>query len=100
MMSTVKCFTLNSGEEIIASVVIEDEKSYVLKQPCAIVIQPNGTGGMGVSLAPIMPYCSGNISVNFTSICFEGVPNVDMANAYNQMFGSGIVVAPASLLQD
>jgi hypothetical protein len=53
---------------------------------------------MGVALAPYMAYSSGNINLYKNAIAAECTPDQNMINEYNRIFGSGIQVAPASIL--
>ena len=54
--------------------------------------------GVGVGLAPYMPYAESDITLYATSIATEGIPAKNMANEYNRIFGAGIEVVSASAL--
>jgi hypothetical protein len=92
----IKVFKLINGEEIIAKTEVTG-LGYTLSDPAAIVIQQTEKG-VGVGLAPYMPYAESNITLNATAIATEGIPSKNMANEYNRIFGSGIEVVPASAL--
>lgn len=94
---TVKVYKLINGEELIAEVLSEKAGVTVLKSAASIVIQQTKEG-MGVGLAPYMPYVTGNIELHTQSIAAEGDPDPNMVNEYNRLFGSGLVMAPASAL--
>lgn len=94
---TVKVYKLINGEELIAEVFSEKEEVTVLKSAASIVLQQT-KDGMGVGLAPYMPYVNGNIELYKQSIAATGNPDPNMVNEYNRLFGSGIVMAPASAL--
>lgn len=96
-MSDVKVFKMINGEEIIAEVVNTFDKTIELKNPAQIVLQRTETG-MGVAIAPYMPYASGNINLHRTAIASDCEPDVNLVNEYNKIFGSGIQIAPASAL--
>lgn len=89
----IKVFKLLNGEEIIAKVEPAGV-GYSLKDPAAIVIQQTEKG-VGVGLAPYMPYANGDIMLYSSSIGTEGSPTLAMENEYNRIFGSGIQIAPA-----
>ena len=93
----IKVYKLLSGEELIAEQFNAYDRHYELKNPAQIVLQQTQQG-VGVALAPYMPYVEGNLNLVKTSIAAEGEPNVQMQNEYNRIFGSGIQVAPASAL--
>jgi hypothetical protein len=94
---TVKVYKLINGEELIAEVFSETPDVTVLKSAASIVLQQT-KDGMGVGLAPYMPYVNGNIELHNHAIAAKGNPDPNMVNEYNRLFGSGIVMAPASAL--
>jgi hypothetical protein len=53
-------------------------------------------GAMSVGFAPFMPYADGTVSLNHTAIAANGYPKQDLADEYNRIFGSGIVIAGAN----
>jgi hypothetical protein len=87
----IKVFKLINGEELIANVEITDS-GYMMKDPAAIVIQRTDKG-VGVALAPYMPYAYSEINLYSTAIVSESTPNVDMENEYSRIFGTGIQIA-------
>lgn len=92
----IKVFKLLNGEEIIAKTVLTG-LGYTLSDPAAIVIQQTEKG-VGVALAPYMPYAESDITLFASAIATEGTPSQSMANEYNRIFGSGIEVVSASAL--
>ena len=92
----IKVFKLINGEELIAKAEVT-ALGYTLDDPAAIVIQQTEKG-VGVGLAPYMPYAESPIVLYASAIASEATPNTNMANEYNRIFGSGIQVAPASAL--
>lgn len=93
----IKVYKLLSGEELIAEQFNHYDRHYELKNPAQIVLQQTPQG-VGVALAPYMPYVEGNLSLVKSAIAAEGDPNLQMQNEYNRIFGTGIQVAPASAL--
>jgi hypothetical protein len=91
---TIKVFKLISGEELIADVTSGSETGYHLDTPASIMLQQTESG-LGVGLAPYMPYVSGKVYLNKTAIAAEGEPADAMRNEYSRLFGSGIQIAPA-----
>jgi hypothetical protein len=84
----IKVFKLLNGEELIAKVEITG-LGYILSDPAAIVIQQTAKG-VGVALAPYMPYANSEITLYASAIVSESTPNLDMENEYSRIFGSGI----------
>jgi hypothetical protein len=95
---TVKVFKLISGEELIASVTSGSDAGYHVENAATIMLQQTEKG-IGVGLAPYMPYAEDEKVYLFKhAIASEGTPAVAMRNEYSRMFGSGIEIAPASAL--
>jgi hypothetical protein len=94
---TVKIFKMVTGEDLIGEVFMDKSESIELKNPSQIVLQKTDKG-MGVALAPYMPYSEGNVDIYKSAIAADCTPDQNMVNEYNRIFGSGIQVAPASAL--
>jgi hypothetical protein len=93
-MEKIKVFKLINGEEIIAEVFNNFADHIELKAPAQIVMQQT-KDGVGVALAPYMPYATGNIDLHRQAIASSGVPDVKMENEYSRLFGSGIQIVSA-----
>jgi hypothetical protein len=96
-MSEVKVFKMINGEEIIGEVLKENADYLEIKSPAQIILQRTDTG-MGVAIAPYMPYANGNINLYTGAIASDCKPDQNLVNEYNKIFGSGIQIAPASIL--
>ena len=79
----VKVFKLLNGEELIAKTKVVG-LGYLLEDPAAIVIQQTAKG-VGVALAPYMPYANSEITLYASAIVSESTPNLDMENEYSQI---------------
>lgn len=97
MSAKVKVFKMINGEEIIAEVFNYFDRHIELKNPAQIMLQRTETG-MGVGIAPYMPYADGNIDLIKTAVSAECIPDQNLINEYNRIFGAGIQIAPASAL--
>lgn len=96
---TVKVYKMINGEEIIGEVFNVYAEMIELKEAAQIILQRDAqSGGVGVALAPYMPYAAGNVKFYKNAIMAEVEPTQDLANEYNRVFGSGIQIAPASAL--
>lgn len=92
---TVRVFKLINGEEIISEITdIYGAEDYELSSPATIIVQQTEQG-VGVGLAPYMPYVSGKINLNKSAVASHGSPEVKMENEYRRIFGSGIQIASA-----
>lgn len=96
-MNKVKVFKMINGEDLIGEVVGNFDAFVEMKNPAQIMLQQTQTG-VGVGLAPYMPYVDGNLQLSRSAIAAEGEPKKEMVNEYNRIFGSGIVVAPANAI--
>lgn len=95
---SIKVFKLINGEEIISEVAdIYGTDNYELKSPATIIVQQTEQG-VGIGLAPYMPYVSGTISLYKSAVASYGSPEVKMENEYRRIFGSGIQIAQAGSL--
>jgi hypothetical protein len=90
----IKVFKMISGEELISKVTDRTDVGYVLDSPAVIMMQQTETG-VGVGIAPYMPYATGDVTLYASAIASEGTPDVKMENEYNRIFGSGIQVVSA-----
>lgn len=91
---TVKIFKMINGEVIMADIVSEEYGSgyYVVNEPALVMLQERD-GGMGVGIAPYMPYAEGKVNIRLNAIAAEAEADQKLANEYNRLFGSGIVIA-------
>lgn len=89
----IKVFKLINGEEIISK-ADDTGMGWTLSSPAQIIMQQTKEG-VGVALAPYMPYASGDITMYRHAVTSEANPDVKMENEYNRLFGSGIQIASA-----
>ncbi len=92
-----KVWKMINGEEILGEVSESFEHFIEVKNPAQIILQKTEQG-IGVALAPTMPYVEGNLKIMRSAIAFEGEPNQQLANEYSRVFGTGIQVVSASAL--
>ena len=89
----LKLLRLRSGEDVICEVLKESAELIFIKNPA--MLMPVGSQGqqMQMGMAPWMPFSDQNefeIPRDWLVIMSDVVK--DIANNYNQIFGSGIVV--------
>lgn len=94
---SIKVFKLINGEEIISEVFNHYSEHFELKNPATIIVQQTEQG-VGIGLAPYMPYVNGNVELNKSAVASSGTPEVKMENEYRRIFGSGIQIAQAGSL--
>ena len=89
----LKLLRLRSGEDVICEVLKESAEFIYIKNPA--MLMPVGSQGqqMQMGMAPWMPFSDQNefeIPRDWLVVMSDVVK--DIANNYNQIFGSGIVV--------
>ena len=91
---TVKIFKMINGEVIMADIVSEDygQGHYVVNEPASVMLQER-EGGVGVGIAPYMPYAEGKVKIRLNAIAAEADADQKLVNEYSRLFGSGIVIA-------
>ena len=87
---------LTSSEEILCTQISSGEGAMIIKDAVLLIYRQAKEGAMSVGFAPFMPYADGTISLNHTAIAANGYPKQDLADEYNRIFGSGIVIAGAT----
>tara|TARA_Y100000004_G_scaffold196370_1_gene266135 strand:- start:1977 stop:2333 length:357 start_codon:yes stop_codon:yes gene_type:complete len=97
-MSNIRIIKLTSGEDIIGDVTeeeVEGNVMIVISKPAVIMMMPKPDGNedeFGVGLAPYAPFAKGYkvpLFANHVVSLYE--PEVQLLNAYNARFGSGLV---------
>jgi len=93
----IKLIRLQTGEDLIADVLADENDNLKLENPCMVYVRPSGNSA-NVGLTRWMPYAEDKIfTIEKRWIVVIANPAEDMANEYNKAFGSGIVLAPAGL---
>lgn len=91
----VRFFT---GDEVIGKVGTFGSHSMIIKKPAAIVMQPGANGKASMGLLDYLPMAkTKEIVVSSSNVLFVYEPMVDVENAYNQSFGSGLVIPKSGL---
>lgn len=93
----IKVFKLINGEELISK-VSETGMGWKLNSPAQIMMQQTDKG-VGVGLAPYMPYSTSTVELYRHAVAGEAFPDVKMENEYNRIFGSGIQIVSSSTLK-
>ena len=95
----IKLIRLQTGEDLMGDVLINENGDVVIENPCMVYVRPNSTGtGASIGLTRWMPYAdTKKFKIDNKWIVVLTDPEADLKNEYNKAFGSGIVVAPASL---
>ena len=93
----IKIFTLNSGDDIIAEMLDEDEEFIILKDPLIIKYAFSTKGGMYIQLKYYGMFSSDSIfSFKKSSICSACYPKDNMAEYY----GLSVEISKEELIPD
>jgi hypothetical protein len=91
----VRFFT---GDEVIGKVSAYGTNHMIIKKPAAIVMQPGTSGKASMGLLDYLPMAKNKeIVISSANVLFVYEPMVDIENAYNTSFGSGLVIPKSSL---
>ena len=89
---TIEIVKLVTDEDLICDVKETTAEHIVVKNPVVIMIQQTERG-VGVALAPFMPYVAGDITIPRTAIVATGMPEEQLEQEYTTRFGSGILLS-------
>ena len=97
-------FVLTSGETIIGQLDLNLFDSfpsgcYLIENPAQVALQPMGNERMGIALIPFLPYSEGPIEFPISAMAARFTPNDQLSNEYRRLFGSGIEIASANVIQ-
>jgi hypothetical protein len=105
-MADIFLFRLMTGEVVVAKTEVKihvDDRGesvideYILESPAGIQMQqdPNAPGGIRVALGDFLPFSEKTdktITISPFHVLYKHVPSTELFNAYNQLFGSGIII--------
>ena len=93
---SVKLIRMSSGEDLITTVITEEEKTITLKD--SIVAVPTGTGSIGfVPWSPLLNKSEKEIVVNKSFVVYVAEVDDDVLNQYNKMFNR-LVTPPKKII--
>ncbi len=99
MEDNLRIIRLTSGEEILGEIEDQNENSIRMKNPCVLGITMSPNGKAGLQMQPLLLFSEQKI-VTFKSqhILYDVSVATELRNKYNEIYGSGIVVAKSSLI--
>jgi hypothetical protein len=92
---TLKLVTFKTNQTLLGEVVSESPTSITIKQPVQVIVQPTKEGPM-MGFSPFLEFSEEfktGITLPKDNIQCITTPMVELANQYNQVFGSGIQIA-------
>ena len=98
VMNNIMMVRLINGEELIAKVQLGNDMLQIIKPAGIMMHGEPSTGRAQMGLVDYLPMAAmKEISLHVSKILFTYAPMPDVENAYNSMFGSGLVV-PSKLI--
>ena len=96
-MIDVKLIRISTGEEIIAEVLSETDESITVQNSLVVLPNPQGVGF--APWATVISKDEPEITVKKTFIIYVAAVQDDVAQKYNEMFGSKLVTpSPKKLI--
>lgn len=95
----LRILRLLTGEEIVGDITNESETHYTIENPCALAIGMNSSGRAALNMQPMLLFSEQKIvKINKTHVMFDVSVANEIQNKYNEIYGSGIVVAKGKLI--
>ena len=91
----IKLITFKTNQTLIGEIVNESSTSITIKQPVQVVVQPTKEGPM-MGFSPFLEFAEEfktGIPLPKDNVQCITTPMTELANQYNQVFGSGIQIA-------
>lgn len=97
-VSSVMMLRLLNGDEIVGKVSVLNNMIKVVK-PAAVLIQPGAAGKASMALVDFIPMARiKEIVIDPRNVLFTYEPDDQIEAAYNQNFGSGLVLPKKGIL--
>ena len=99
MDEKLRIIRLTTSEEIIGEIEEQNDDIVRMKNPCVLGITMNASGKAGLQMQPLLLFSEQKV-VNFKTqhILYEVSVATELRNKYNEIYGSGIVVAKSPLI--
>ena len=96
---SLKVLKLTSGEEIIGDIEHGTKDDIIIDTPAKLVMFPTEKDGIGMAIMVWLPYSNDKkVSIKKQFIMTKVKPSDEIANEYNNRFGSGIVTPTKEII--
>ena len=96
---TLRILRLLTGEEIVGDIVNEDANHYTIENPCTLGIAMTHSGKPALNMQPMLLFSEQKVvKINRQHVMFDVSVAIEIQNKYNEVYGSGIVVAKGKLI--
>jgi len=98
-MDNIKLFKLITGEDFVGVLADENDSHYHIKNPCLLMLSMAPNGKAGLNMQPMLMFSEDKeVKISKSHILFNTSVDINIQNKYNEIFGSGIVVAQNKIL--
>jgi hypothetical protein len=99
-MANIKYIRLISGEELVSEILSQPGMSHhELKNPCMIGLVMTPSGQPSLNMQPYLMFSSDKvIKIKDEHVLFMAEVDIKLLNKYNEIFGSGIVIAQQGIM--
>lgn len=95
----IKLFRLITGEEIVGEIQESAIGTCTIKNPCAIGLTMAQNGQPSLSMQPWLIFSDQKqVTIKDDHILFTTTIDIKILNKYNEIFGSGIVIAQQKIV--
>jgi hypothetical protein len=95
----LRILRLLTGEEIVGDIVNEDANHYTIENPCTLGIAMTHSGKPALNMQPMLLFSEQKVvKINRQHVMFDVSVAIEIQNKYNEIYGSGIVVAKGKLI--
>lgn len=96
----IKLFRLISGEEILGEIQDSSSGTHRIKNPCVIMIGAGPDGKPSLNMQPWLLFSTEKeVTLKDAHVLFVTGVDIKIENKYNEIFGSGIVIAQQPILR-
>ena len=95
----LRILRLLTGEEVVGDITSEDANHYTIENPCTLGLAMTQSGKPALNMQPMLFFSEQKIvKINRQHVIFDVSVAIDIQNKYNEIYGSGIVVAQGKFI--
>jgi len=95
----LRIIKLMTGEDIVGEIENEDTNFFTLKNPCSLGLVMTQSGKAGLNMQPMLLFSDQKlVKINKQHVTYDVSVAIEIQNKYNEIYGSGIVVAKGKLV--
>ncbi|NDG33225.1 hypothetical protein EB118_24540 [bacterium] len=96
---TLRILRLLTGEEVVGDITNEDANHYTIENPCSLGLAMTQSGKPALNMQPMLIFSEQKVvKINRQHVMFDVSVAIEIQNKYNEIYGSGIVVAKGKLI--